>query len=252
MGVMLDFQSSAHYGLSCFIALLPVTVWKWLWVSSSQLWRITTSNKGNDFSICLGEAMAWCKEAMLKACFTRPLNRFCAEVFLSHALGLGTLAKTQEEMGSFPASPAFLPSFLHNTEISKWKTMSCSKRAANSLGRQACVKGRVQFPVFSQCWALFSVGRTSMENISRQTGGCWACWVSVGCRFTHPWVVYISIYCLLCLGALMAQEQLQSPLFCAVCQSVLEIVIQGSPCLYTEISTKWFRKREKPLAAVVV
>lgn len=62
----------------------------------------------------------------------------------------------------------------------------------------------------------------------------------------------ISIYCLLCLGALMAQEQLQSPLFCAVCQSVLEIVIQGSPCLYTEISTKWFRKREKFLAAVVV
>lgn len=189
---MLDFQSSAHYGLSCFIALLPVTVWKWLWVSSSQLWRITTSNKGNDFSICLGEAMAWCKEAMLKACFTRPLNRFCAEVFLSHALGLGTLAKTQEEKGSFPASPAFLPSFLHNTEISKWKTMSCSKRVANSLGQQASVKGRVQFPVFSEFWALFSVGRTSMENISRQTGGCWACWVSVGCRFTHPWVVISS------------------------------------------------------------
>jgi len=42
----------------------------------------------------------------MKACFTRTLNRFCTEVFLRHALGLGTLAKTQEEKGSFPAFPS--------------------------------------------------------------------------------------------------------------------------------------------------
>lgn len=74
MGGLLDVGNAARFGFLCVIALIPVTVQKWLWVSSSQLHRITTSNKReNDFSICLENGWhdvrsLWWKPALQDHC----------------------------------------------------------------------------------------------------------------------------------------------------------------------------------------
>lgn len=98
---------------------------------------------------------------------------------------------------------SLLPSFLHNAEISKCKTVSCSRAKVINPGWQTFLKVECRASSFGWAQSALLYGRDAWDSIDRLSGdGLQGYWVSVGdsSHSIHcPWRCCV-------LGAVTTQE----------------------------------------------